>query len=404
MAAAQLPARIVLNSNPFVVMNNAVNIVLDNENNNGITETNGGGMIVSENEDSDLIWHVNQQTGQTYTVPFGTKPVLQGGNGVKIPVVVAITTAGSQNTSGSITFSTWETLNDDNTSLPVGVTNASDGLKAVDRFWEVIPTDYSANPEVYMSFTYDDNANEIGGSNTLVETNLVAQNYNTTTDLWLTTSGTVNATANVVSGIVLNATQFGSATGLWALVDFSSPLPVKLTSFEASCAGTVKELAWSTATEINNDYFIVEKSFDAIHFFDLATYTGAGNSNVIVSYLHTDVEVNNQRVYYRLKQVDFNGDFEYSYTITVFPCSDGASIAVYPNPFKDVLNIAFPESNGEAYSIEIVDYLGRIILQENANSDNGVHTIKMDEIHSKGVYFVKIKTGVQQIVKKLIKN
>ncbi|NRA12263.1 MAG: hypothetical protein HRT57_09945 [Crocinitomicaceae bacterium] len=261
-----------------------------------------------ENEDSELIWHINNQNGQTYTVPFGTKPVSQGGNGTKIPVALAVTTAGTQNTSGSITFSTWETTNDDNTPLPSRVTNASDGLMAVDRFWEVYPTDYTTSPEINMSFTYDDNANEIGGSNTLTEVNLVAQNYNTTTDLWLNTSGTVNATTNVVSGVALNASQFGSVTGLWTLVDVNSPLPVTLTHFEGSCNGTETELNWTTASEINNDYFILEKSMDGFYFSNVATITGAGNSNGIITYSHIDSELNNQTTYYRLKQVDFNGD------------------------------------------------------------------------------------------------
>tara|TARA_B100000809_G_scaffold133584_1_gene131302 strand:- start:210 stop:1424 length:1215 start_codon:yes stop_codon:yes gene_type:complete len=404
MAVAQNPARIILNNNSFVIMNNDVNIILDNDNSNGITEANGGGIIVSESEDSELIWHINNQTGQTYTVPFGTTPASQGGNGTKIPVALAVTTAGSQNTSGSITFSTWETTNDDNTPLPTGVTNASDGLMAVDRFWQVYPTDYTTSPEINMSFTYADNANEIGGSNTLVETNLVAQNYNTTTDQWLSILGTVNATTNIVSGVALNAAQFGSATGLWTLVDASSPLPVKLTHFTGKCNGTETELSWTTASEINNDYFIVEKSFDGFYFSNLATIPGAGNSNAVVTYSHTDVEANNQTVYYRLKQVDFNGAFEYSNTITISPCSDEASIAVYPNPFKDGLNIAFSETNGEEYSIEILDYLGRIIIQENANSDNGIHTIKIDQVHTKGVYFVKIKSGTQLVTKKLVKQ
>ncbi len=404
MAVAQTPARIILNNNSFVVMNNTVNIVIDNDNSNGITEANGGGMIVSENEDNELIWHINNQTGQTYTVPFGTTPVSQGGNGVEIPVIVTVTAAGTQNTSGSITFSTWETTNDDNTPLPTGVTNASNGLNAVDRFWEIYPTDYSVNPEVNISFTYADNVNEIGGSNTLVETNLTAQNYNTTTDLWQSTVGSVNVSNNMVNGVALNATEFTSTSRLWTLVDATSPLPVTLTHFTGNCVGTETELTWTTASEINNDYFMLEKSVDAISFFDVETIQGAGNSNVVTTYAYKDSELNNQIVYYRLKQVDFNGDFEYSTIISISPCSDETFTTIYPNPFKDILNLKFSDNNDQKYEIELTDYLGRTIIQETAHSNNSIHTIKMDQIKTKGVYFIKIKNGNQMFSKKIIKQ
>ena len=165
-------------------------------------------------------------------------------------------------------------------------------------------------------------------------------------------------------------------------------------------------LSWSTSTEIYNDYFLVEKRFDAFSFSDITTITGTGNSNKNINYSHIDQALNNQTAYYRLKQVDFNGDFEYSIIIAVSPCSDDAFITVYPNPFKEPLNIAFPEANGEKYSTEITDYLGRIIIQEEVINNTGTCPFNIEEIQSKGFYFITIKNkdGDQRITQKNIKQ
>ena len=198
--------------------------------------------------------------------------------------------------------------------------------------------------------------------------------------------------------------QFSSVTGLWTLVDGTSPLPVRLTHFEGSCNGTETELTWTTSSEINNDYFILEKSVDGFYFSNVATITGAGNSNVMLTYSHIDYELNNQTAYYRLKQVDFNGDYEYSTMITISLCSDKTFISVYPNPFKDILNITFSDKNEEEYVIELTDYLGRTIIQETVYNDNGIYSINMSKITNKGVYFVTLKNGKQIVTKKIIKQ
>ena len=405
LTQAQIDARLMLNNNPFVVMDNGIKLVLGNENSNGVTQTNGGGMIVSEGEDNELIWHINEQTGQTYTVPFGTTPVSQGGNGAKIPLSLEVSTGGTQSTSGSISFSTWEDVTDDFSNLPTGVTNASDGLRAVDRFWGVYPGSYSTNPEVELSFTYDDNASEIGGSNLLVESSLVAQNYNTTTDIWLSTSGVVDASANVVSGVSLNSTQFSSELGLWVLVDASYPLPIELLSFEARCYDFSTELVWMTASEINNDYFVLEKSNDVINFSEVAKVDGTGNSSVLMTYSFVDEVKNHQTTYYRLKQVDYNGDFSYSKIVAIAPCSENLSIAVYPNPFKEDIYLKLSEEQDELYFVQLTDIYGRVVQEKKVYSNNTVNKLTIDDSNVSGVYIILIKDQLNHVLlnQKLVK-
>jgi hypothetical protein len=88
-----------------------------------------------------------------------------------------------------------------------------------------------------------------------------------------------------------------------------SVLPIELLSFNGNKDGRVNVLNWATAVEINNDYFIVEKSYNADTFFEVAVVLGAGNSNNILHYELIDDSPKNI-TYYRLTQVDFNGKFE----------------------------------------------------------------------------------------------
>lgn len=89
-------------------------------------------------------------------------------------------------------------------------------------------------------------------------------------------------------------------------------LPVKLLEFSGKCIEYENYLFWKTASEINNNYFDVERARDGIHFEKIGRVGGNGNSNQVLSYHFTDSNPYAGSNYYRLKQVDFNGDFEYS--------------------------------------------------------------------------------------------
>ncbi|MDG1475608.1 MAG: BNR-repeat neuraminidase N-terminal domain-containing protein, partial [Vicingaceae bacterium] len=88
-------------------------------------------------------------------------------------------------------------------------------------------------------------------------------------------------------------------------------LPIELLSYSVACTGNTVQLDWITASELNNDYFTIERSVDAINFEAIATVDGSGNSSSIHNYSWSDDNPINGTVYYRLKQTDFNGAFEY---------------------------------------------------------------------------------------------
>ena len=135
----------------------------------------------------------------------------------------------------------------------------------------------------------------------------------------------------------------------------SETLPVELLNFDATWIESGALLKWSTASEVNNDYFSIEKSTDGINFNEIARITGNGTSSRINSYEYLDQSLRREEAYYRLKQVDFNDDFEYSRIVHVR--SDlKRNVLVFPNPSTDGFHI----SNTSQYAInyEITDLVG----------------------------------------------
>ena len=155
-----------------------------------------------------------------------------------------------------------------------------------------------------------------------------------------------------------------------------SPLPIELLSFEATLEEQVVDLAWKTATEINNDFFTVERSDNGVEFEEVLKADGAGNSNVVLDYFETDYEPLSGVSYYRLKQTDYDGQYSYSDIVvvstenpendegeenldfTVFPNpSDGLNINVRSNeaykPWEEI-NMSVADLNGKEYYSKVI--------------------------------------------------
>ncbi len=117
------------------------------------------------------------------------------------------------------------------------------------------------------------------------------------------------------------------------------PLPISLISFKVKPIGTTIQINWSTATEINNDYFTIQRSNDAVSFKDLFNIRGAGNSSSILNYMAIDQQPFNGTIFYRLKQTDFDGTNTFSDIIFVH-FKKSFPFTIYPNPFSTSTTIA----------------------------------------------------------------
>ena len=186
-----------------------------------------------------------------------------------------------------------------------------------------------------------------------------------------------------------------SVPGEVALEFGVSPLPVELIDFTARAINNEKvQLAWQTASEINNDYFEVQRSRDGIDFITIEEVSGAGSSDVIQYYQTEDQSPYDGLNYYRLKQVDFDGTFDYSEIKVVDISTMDIPLSVYPNPSSGDINFSEPLSGnlivrnmlgqvvwqgvGEGLQNLDLSHLsaGKYILQ-HLNQENNIQTVKL---------------------------
>ena len=188
------------------------------------------------------------------------------------------------------------------------------------------------------------------------------------------------------------------------------PLPIQLINFNAIVNIDKVDLNWTTASEINNNYFTIEKALDGISFKALTRVKGAGNSNQLLHYLSVDSSPYQGVSYYRLKQTDFDGNFTYSKTIAVnyLDNVNEFSFSIFPNPIETASEKAFfiqfknaPNSN---VSIRIYDLLGKEIYSDFLNNSENSDVVYVNTTQSlkQGIYSVeavsKDKTIRQRIV------
>ena len=170
-----------------------------------------------------------------------------------------------------------------------------------------------------------------------------------------------------------------------------TPLPIVLLDFSASCENNASKITWTTATEINNDYFELEKSYDAFNFFSVGTIKGNGNSHQFKEYTYRDYETSDKTVYYRLKQVDFNGNFEY-FDIIPSQCFFEGNFNVSNTRFENNLfqfNINTPSD--EKINIYLYDYKGSIVHSETKFVNKGNSNITLNNLYlANGIYMLNI--------------
>ena len=174
-----------------------------------------------------------------------------------------------------------------------------------------------------------------------------------------------------------------------------STLPVSLIYFEAELLGDYVELNWATASEINNDCFIVQRSMDNKNFEDIDRVAGNGNSNIILNYNSYDINLPQGIIYYRLKQVDYDGATDYSNVVAVRNTS-GEEIYIFPNPSNGNINI----ETKEAIDVVIYSINGQQVASYHFE-ENSANIIDITD-QSKGVYFLTYISQSESVTKKLI--
>ncbi len=328
----------------------------------------------------------------SYTFPMADT------GGVNRTVTLNFTTAPS--TLGSIT-SSFTTGLPGTTGLPVADAVASITADRIGEtgVWTITPS--------VTSGTFTGTFNASGFKGIFNYAQLILLNRATAPTAW-----SLNGTHAATTGS--NAAPILSRTGMTAYGQFGvggnssvNPLPVNLLFFNGKNINGDVQLNWATATETNNKGFMIERSLDGNNFEDVVFVNGQGNSSNTTSYVKMDVSAfviaNSANLYYRLRQVDFDGMITYSNIINV-NLEDvlGDDVKVYPNPFNTHTGVSIVATNGGAAQIQVLDMQGRLIISETVNVKMGSNYNELKDLGNltNGIYFVKVNVnGTSKTIK-----
>lgn len=327
---------------------------------------------------------------QTYTFPFRTLGT------ALIPFSVNINGgAGHELTVGTYYPSTNPT---NLLPWPTGVTNLvnyqnnpvqNTSANTVRRFWVI--TDPSASPTGDFTFAYDA-ATESPGAGTVWSQRWAAgwQPY---------TAGQTNPTSNTNL-----SPSLGAWNTPWVLTLNTAPLPVELLSFTAKPVGARVQLDWTTATEINNDYFSIDRTQSGHDYTFIDMVRSQGPSTFEQSYRTYDESPLLGTQYYRLKQVDFNGEFKYYGPIAVTFGKKEFNIVSVVNNENNSYTIVFNYNSELPYSYQLIDAMGRLITSgSNMNAQVGINHLEISQDIASGVYTVIINNTEETASKKFMK-
>ncbi len=208
--------------------------------------------------------------------------------------------------------------------------------------------------------------------------------------------GTFGAATNATVNLEVNRTalSLASLNNTWYIGTknvTTSPLPIQLLTFNARLATEgIVDLTWSTATEVNNKLFTVEKSHDGISYTTVTEVAGAGNSSEERDYSAIDQNPYTGTSFYRLKQTNDDGQSTYS-RIVVINVTNSATLCLYPNPVRTNLLLTFTAESGGSVAMRIIDAGGNVIAACNNTVQPGVNTHNFNVAGYRcGTYFLQL--------------
>lgn len=195
--------------------------------------------------------------------------------------------------------------------------------------------------------------------------------------------------------------------GNWILKSHSTIVPVELTSFSAELNNQKVNLLWSTATEVNNQGFEIQRKSDKTDWAAIGFAEGRGTTTKPTNYVFTDdiSFLTQTNLYYRLKQIDFNGDFSYSDVVNVFLFPDDYSLTQnYPNPFNPSTLIRFSIGKTGFTTLKLYNVLGKeVAALVNGELETGPHEITFDASNlPSGTYLYTLTSGDYSETRKMM--
>lgn len=274
------------------------------------------------------------------------------------------------------------------------------------REWLVQKTNFT-NTDLKLEFDFNTLTNY--GSLNVADLRLLVDadgNFTNATILG-TPSITIAVSSNVVTVTVAASNFTTTPYFTLASVSTTTPLPIELTRFDNECVNGKMKLHWTTASEMNNEGFYLERSADGINFTRLCRIDGAGTSSQVHQYEWTDETPLPGQAYYRLFQKDYNRAPEQVGMLTADGCmSEGLNISIYPNPFTGTTSWYAGLAEDAQLSLEVFDIQGRLVRQpaDHLALEKGTHRMEIDLSDlAPGVYFVRTTLGGKTFQDRIIK-
>jgi hypothetical protein len=183
------------------------------------------------------------------------------------------------------------------------------------------------------------------------------------------------------------------------------PLPVELKEFKVTAVRQDAQLTWATASELNNDRFVVERSLDGLSFSTIGTVRGRGTSTQQSKYSFTDAGAARfgALIYYRLKQLDFDGTATFSPVRTVkFSNVISTDVSVYPNPTQGGATLDLTGLPAGDYQVQLLDLTGRS-LQQFTLAGQQEHPLPVQALPH-GSYIVRVRGAAVNVALPLVRN
>lgn len=266
-------------------------------------------------------------------------------------------------------------------------------IKQVSRceYWSLQRTNGSAN--VSVSLSWDAGSCAVGSPAELKVTS-----WFPLLSIWQDLGSGSFSGSSAAGTIVSNSAVSNFGVFTLASTNANVALPVELMNFDAVVIDAKTQIDWKTASEINNDYFTIERSQDGEYFEAIGTVAGVGNTTNLSTYQFIDENPLAGTSFYRLRQTDYDGQFKVYEPVSIN--FKGANMdfiikAVGPNPFSDILRIDYFSPDNSELLMILSGLDGSIAMQEyiNVNAGTGTYTTGQLPQLASGVYILKLVKG-----------
>jgi len=266
------------------------------------------------------------------------------------------------------------------------------------RFWNIQGL---GSVDADVTFQVEEAADNQANSFDDMELNVVSNTGGTWQDI-----GQPTASGSPTATITINilAAEFGGDFTL-ASTDFNiNPLPVEFLSFVGKQIGSNIRLEWATATEIDNEKFEIEHHTGEGEFTKIGLVPGNGDSDEVIEYRYVHNNPALGANFYRLKQIDFDGDFDYSDIIRVwFEQAGDFDFEVFPNPASENMSVRFGKNIPASSVVEVLSLSGQSMMRQTLGSDGDEINLNVGNL-SKGLYILQVNTGNEVFKSRIIKE